>query len=675
MNGIKTRTEDPRQEMIEAATEFLESRYQDATVEAVREQADAVHIAYSDLFEFDPDFADDLIDSPRPVLAALRRGLSNVAIPVPGEEGKLTGMDVRVHGVDAPETVVSQLRREPHLGRYLGVRGQVSHATQVKPKLMQGMFRCERCSATGSNYTIGPVPQLGDELTVPDQCPGCERQGPFSLIQDESDYLDHQIVELADPPGENPGQSGDVIPVHLYGDVAGEPVPGDRVRVNGVVDTEHQIIRSANVSIDRRQDWLMSGHSIDNEEQAFEEIVPERVEEITALSNRDDLVELFVDSVAPDILTGDRGDKHKLALLLALFGGCGDDERADINLFYIGAPGTGKSHYLQRAQTLAPKAVQASGKGATAAGLTATATKSDVTGKWVLSAGALVLASGGVACIDEFDKMADSTRQSMHEAMENQEVPINKAGINTTLTTETTVIAAANPKYGRFDRYEPLNEQVELGSPLLSRFDLIFGISDSVDSDRDEAIAEHQHNRSADEATVKKPLDDDLMTEYIAYARQNVMPTYADDAPKQHLIDYYTEKRKESDDGDPDVSPVTPRMNDALRRLAQASARLHLRDEITMADAECATDLMNLTLGDTALEADGTLNYGKREGRNVTQEQRKDMIQEAVADESLTVEEIADATGLDDSVVEDEVDALATKGELYQPQTGEYQNT
>jgi len=575
--------------------------------------------------------------------------------------------------VTAVEPIVSNLRNQEHLGKYVGLRGQVSLATQVKPKLMEAVFRCERCSNDQMDFTVGPIAQHGEELDLPQECPDCERPGPFTLMQDRSTYLDHQLLELTDPPGENPGDSGNIVPVHLYGELAGESIPGDRVRVNGIVDTEHVTIRSANTSVARRQDWLMKGHAVDEEETAFEDVEPEREEEIERLAAEEDVKQLFIDSFAPDILTGDRGDKHKLGVVLSLFGGSSTDERDDINVFFIGAPGTGKSAYLNRANTLAPKSVKASGKGATAAGLTATATKSETTGKWMLDAGALVLASGGVACVDEFDKMADSVRQSMHEAMEDQEVPINKAGINTTLTTETTVIAAANPKEGSFDRFTPLNEQVELGSPLLSRFDLIFGVSDSVDRDRDTQIARHQHERAAGDRQNNQPLEDSLMTEYIAYARQNIDPAYASDEPKELLVEYYADKRADSDGDDESVTPVTARMNDALRRLAQASARLHLREEITTEDAELAIELMDMTLGDTALDPDGSLNFGKREGRNVTQSERVKAVKEVLDGTTLTPAEVAQRIGIDESTALDQLESLWEEGEVTRDyEGGEY---
>lgn len=684
MNGIQTFNKDVPADMVERAENYLNKREKDAIVEAVQEGAEAVTVAYPDLAASDIDLADDLIQHPRTILEAFRQAIERIEIPVPGEEEKLVGMDVRFSEVDAVDPIVSELRNDIHLGKYIGLRGQVGLATQVQPKLMEGMFRCEHCSTPETDITVGPEIQNGDDLSIPDVCPNCENKGPFSLIQSKSVYQDHQLVELTDPPGENPGTSNDMVPVHLYGDLAGIVAPGDRVRINGIAETKHQIIRSRNQSVSRRQEWQLKGHSIDTEEVAFEEVEPERVDEIQSLAQEPNITQLLVDSFAPDIITKERGDKHKLAVLLSLFGGASTEDREDINIFLVGAPGTGKSAYLSRASKLAPKAVKASGKGATAAGLTATATKSETTGKWMLKAGALVLASGGVACIDEFDKMPDGVRKSMHESMEDQEIPINKAGINTTLTTETTVIAAANPKGGYFDRYTPMNEQLDLGSPLISRFDLIFGVTDDVNESRDREIATHQHERAAGDTEAEQPVPDELLTEYIAYARQNVTPTYpeGDDTPREMLVDYYIQKRAESDE-DGEGAHVTARMNDALRRLAQASARMHLREEITVNDAKRAIDLMNTSLGDTALDEDGTLNYAKREGHNLTKEDRRkgvrEIIKEVEGDEAAPIESVKkqaeEELEIDKTTVEKYIQKLKDKGSIYEPSTDKFRTT
>lgn len=668
MNGLNLERTTQDNADISACAEFLERYCGEDIMQAATGDTESVNVDWRDLYQYDADIAQAVTREPEHWIAQFRAALEGVNVG-PVSESDLEELDVRLTNVTSPETTVSGLRTD-HLGRLVGLRGQVSLASQVIPEYQWVVWRCERCHP--QDVRVGPVRVRGDEAVAPDVCPSCETNGPFTPVPKRSQKEDHQIIELTDPPGESPGNSSDSVLVDVYGDLAGQVSPGDRVRINGIANPEH-IEVDGGKGASARPEWQIHGHGLDEEQVAFAEVEPERVDEIQELSNHDNVQEQFVRSFAPHILTDERGDNHKLAILLSLFGGASEHDKDDINLLFIGAPGTGKSEYLQEAKELAPKAVEASGKGATAAGLTASATQHEATGKWMLDAGALVLASGGVACIDEFDKMAGDARKSMHEAMENQQVPINKAGINTTLTTETTVIAAANPKGGSFDRFTALNEQIELGSALLSRFDLIFGLFDDVDPERDREISTHQHSRAADDGEVIPPLDSELIREYIAYARQHCAPTYGDNGAKQMLVDYYVNLRQESGDDD-DSTPVTARVNDALRRLAQASARMHLRDTITEADAETAISLMKQTIGDTALTEDGEVSGSHMEGRTetVTQEDRRREILHAISDEPLTPAEVAKQTGLEETTVRDELEALKTQGDVVEPEVGEF---
>lgn len=602
------RNTDINHDLIGRFGEFLSSYYRDEIGTALQNGYRSVTVEYSDLFQFDADLAMDYVDHPEKIVPQLDRATTEVDMPTPDSETALGEMTVRVAGVDDHEVPVSGLR-DHHRDRYLGVRGQVSMATQVQPRVIEAVYRCERCSTDGHDFYLDPIPQDGEELRLPNECPGCERSGPFMLDESKSVMVDHQIVELTDEPGESIGANANSVPVHLYRDEAGEVMPGDRVRVNGHVTTDLAQIRSQS-KIATRRPWKVEGRAVDAEQVAFSEVTPERHEEIKRLSQQADLVDLFVESIAPDILTDDRGDTHKLALVLQMFGGVRRNGRkGDINVFLVGEKGTGKSQMISRVVDLAPKSIEASGKGATAAGLTATATQSDHGDGWMLDAGALVLASGGLAGIDEFDKMSDGARKSMHEAMEQQRIPVNKAGINTVLPAQTAVLAAANPMGGNYDRYIPLYDQINLEAPLISRFDLIFALTSPVDADRDAAIASHQLSGGGSE----QPIDDELMTEYVAYARQSVEPEIRDEAVKQRLVNYYVDLREktEQDDGS---STFGPRTNDALRRLAEASARMRLDDTVRMEDAERAIDLKQMHIGDTGITEDGELDGNKMSG-------------------------------------------------------------
>lgn len=637
-----------KHDLIGELGEFLSRYYEDEIATALQNGERSITVEYSDLFTFDSDLAQDYLENPEVMVPQLDRATTEVDMPNPDAEQDLAEMTVRVAGVDEVDLPVSGLRDE-HRDQYLGVRGQVSMATQVQPRVIEAVFRCERCSSDGHDFYLDPIPQSGEELQLPSECPGCERQGPFTLDESKSVMVDHQIVELTDEPGEHIGANANSVPVHLYRDAAGEVMPGDRVRVNGHVTTDLAQIRSQS-KISTRRPWKLEGRAVDAEQVAFSEVTPEQLDEIKRLSKQDDLVRLFIDSIAPDILTEERGDAHKLALVLQLFGAVDRDGRkGDINIFLVGEKGTGKSQMLSRVADLAPKSVEASGKGATAAGLTATATQSDHSDGWMLDAGALVLASGGLAAIDEFDKMSDGARKSMHEAMEQQRIPVNKAGINTVLPAKTAILAAANPMGGNYDRYTALYDQINLEAPLISRFDLIFALTAPVDAERDAEIAAHQLSGE----DTAQPIDDQLITEYVAYARQHVDPVIPEGGEvEERLVDYYVDLREKTkqDDGS---STFGPRTNDALRRLAEASARMRLDDTVRMEDAERAIDLKQMHIGDTGVTEEGEID-GNKMGGYGNSDSIRTQIKEALDDKDWTYpSDIAGETGISEPKVRD----------------------
>jgi replicative DNA helicase Mcm len=655
-------------------TEFLSDYYRDEIAEAIQNGDKSVTVDYSDLYQYSHDLALDTVEQPEIVYPELDRGLTDVEIPVPGAEESLKDMKVRLSGVDEVDLTVNALRTD-YRNQYLGLRGQVSRASQVQPRTVQAVFRCEHCSTPESDMTVGPIPQYTDEIEMPNQCPSCERSGPFTLLDDHKNtqMVDHQKIELTDEPGENMGANSHSVPVHIYRDETGRIMPGDRIRVNGLITTDEARSNSSTKKINTSRPWRVEGRAIDPEEVAFAEVEPERVDEIKKVAESDTLVDDVIQSVAPHIVSDERGRMHKLAIALQWFGGVKrDNRRGDINVFLVGSKGTGKSQLLRRGANLAPKSVEASGKGATAAGLTATATQSEH-GGWMLDAGALVLASGGMASIDEFDKMNSGARKSMHEAMEDQRVPINKAGINTVLPTETAILAAANPNGGEFDRFTPLTKQVDLEAPLLSRFDLVFGLMDSADKDWDENIARAQYDSTQDEPVIS----DELLTEYIAYARQNYDPEIPDGEVKDKLVNFYVENRQQHKDSD--GLNIGPRTNDDLRRLSEASARMRLSDTVEMQDAERAIELKKMHFGDVMLNREGELDAAQGEGYSSpdTQEERKERLKDALerADEPLTPAEISERTPLSEDKVHDELDTLSKKGLVIQPQTGEYRLT
>jgi len=658
-------------EITEKWCDYLEEYERDAVGELIQQypnDKEGLTIDYRQLSRADGELADLLVENPERMLSKLEDAIPALQIP---HAEQLDGAKGRVSSIPTRESGISELRKNQQ-GELVTVRAQVSKATDVRPRYEEVAFRCVRCPS------ITKVPVVTDEINAPSKCEGCERKGPFEINEAESTARDHQIVELQPRPDDDAMNLQRSLEVHLYDDLVDTVETGQRVKATGILRTKN--IEAGKREPARRPKYL-DGLSIETEEQDFDSYDTDREDEILELSERDDLRELFIQSFAPDILTGDRGDTHKLAIIYQLFGGVrhvlenGREKRSDINILLIGAPGTGKSAYLSAADTLAPKSVKASGKGATAAGLTATATQPDFGDGWMLDAGALVMASGGLACIDEFDKMDDSARKSMHEAMEDQEIPINKAGINTTLTSKTSVLAAANPQDGSFNRFEALAEQINLGDALISRFDLVFAIQDTPDEDTDREIAKHQYNVAKGDST-EPAIEPDLLREYIAYARQNVDPSFDDDEAVDMLIDKYVgirqTNKEESEDGDAPI-PVTARMNESLRRLAEAAARSELEPVVRPRHAKEAIEKYEMTIGDIGLTEDGTLDAAKASG--YSQHGGIEAVYNVIdnASEPLDLDMIEERSGTGGRA-EHYVEKLSQDGRIMQPETGRYRS-
>ncbi|WP_435146544.1 LAGLIDADG family homing endonuclease [Halobaculum sp. P14] len=369
------------------------------------------------------------------------------------------------------------------------------------------------------------------------------------------------------------------------------------------------------------------------------------------------------------------------------------------------------SQMLSYIRNIAPRSVYTSGKGSSSAGLTAAAVRDDFGDgqQWTLEAGALVLADKGIAAVDELDKMRPEDRSAMHEALEQQQISVSKAGINATLKSRCSLLGAANPKYGRFDQYEPIGEQIDLEPALISRFDLIFTVTDQPDPDHDAALAEHilttnyagelntQRNELATSnfteeevenvtEEVEPVIDAELLRKYIAYSKRNCFPTMTDEA-KAAIRDFYVDLRAKGADEDAPV-PVTARKLEALVRLSEASARVRLSDTVELADAERVIDIVRSCLQDIGVDPEtGQFDADVVEtGTSKSQRDRIKNIKElvsTVADEYDdepgapvdTILERADEIGMDREKAEQELEKLRTRGEIYEPQSGYVRTT
>ncbi|MCX8205747.1 MAG: AAA family ATPase, partial [Candidatus Micrarchaeota archaeon] len=393
--------------------------------------------------------------------------------------------------------------------------------------------------------------------------------------------------------------------------------------------------------------------------------------------------------IAHSIASGIYGhEKIKEALCLQLFGGTRDKVlpggapiRNDIHLLLIGDPGAAKSRILQYVTEVAPKSVYVSGKSVTGVGLTASAEKDELgDGGWVLKAGALVLASGGIAAIDEFDKIDDNERAALHEAMETQTVSVAKAGIVAKFRTKTAIIAAANPKYGRFDPTQYPAEQFDIPPTILSRFDLIFPIFDVLDEERDRELARHILNAHASVAEKKedeKVIPRDMLRKYIAYARKNISPTLTA-AAMDRIQEYYVQMRKLGKSQG--AVPVTARQIEGLIRMSEAAAKARLSQSVEVEDAERAIKLFDYSLHQIAMDATtGKLDIdiiatGQPKAKTEKFVLIMNIIKSLAAKyDMIDVNEIKSAArefNLDDNETARIIEALRDKGEIYIPKNG-----
>ncbi|GGL48543.1 ATP-binding protein [Halocalculus aciditolerans] len=386
-----------------------------------------------------------------------------------------------------------------------------------------------------------------------------------------------------------------------------------------------------------------------------------------------------------------------------------DLEVAGVHNYLTNGVVSHNSQMISYIQNIAPRSVYTSGKGSSSAGLTAAAVRDDFGDgqQWTLEAGALVLADQGIAAVDELDKMRPEDRSAMHEALEQQKISISKAGINATLKSRCSLLGAANPKYGRFDEYEPIGEQIDLEPALVSRFDLIFTVTDKPDPEEDSKLAKHilQTNYAGELNTqrtkiansphtedevdaqteeVAPAIDADLLRKYIAYSRRKCYPTMSAEA-RQAIEDFYVNLRAKGADEDAPV-PVTARKLEGLVRLAEASARVRLSDTVEKEDADRVIEITRSCLQDIGVDPEtGEFDADVVEtGRSKTQRDRIRNVKGLISDieddfdEGAPVDEVlarAEEVGIDEGKAEHEIEKLKKQGEVYEPSNGHLRTT
>ncbi|KAH7170685.1 DNA replication licensing factor mcm7 [Dactylonectria macrodidyma] len=508
---------------------------------------------------------------------------------------------------------VRQVRGE-HLGHLITVRAIATRVSDVKPIVQVSAYTCDRCGCEIfqpiSDKQYGPLTVCPSE-----DCKKNQANGQLNPSSRASKFLPFQEVKVQEMAEQVPiGQIPRSLTVLCHGTLVRQINPGDMVDISGIfLPTPYTGFKAMKAGL--LTDTYIEAHHIHQHKKAYSEMIvdPLLVRRIEKYRQTGQVYELLAKSIAPEIF----GHLDvKKALLLLLIGGVtkemgdGMKIRGDINICLMGDPGVAKSQLLKYISKVAPRGVYTSGRGSSGVGLTAAVMRDPVTDEMVLEGGALVLADNGICAIDEFDKMDDNDRTAIHEVMEQQTISISKAGISTTLNARTSILAAANPIYGRYNpRISPV-ENINLPAALLSRFDILFLLLDTPTRETDEQLAKHvafvhMHSRHPDIGTDNVVFSPHEVRSYVAQAR-----TYRPVVPEsvsEYMIKTYVRMRDQQQRAEKkgkQFTHTTPRTLLGVVRLAQALARLRFSNEVSQDDVdealrlvEASKDSLNTDLG------------------------------------------------------------------------------
>ncbi len=652
-------------------------KYLERIKEMVLNGRNDIEIDFEDLIVFSPSLAEFVINEPDRAFEAFSEAIKRILeVEDPEYLKKFERFVARFRGI----TNVVKIRdiRSHHIGKLVAIDGIVVRATPPKQRMVRAVFLHEPCG----NEVVVQV--KGDEVRPPSVCPFCGKSQGFRFVEEKSVYEDFQRLVIQERPEEVPsGQLPRSLEVDVHGPLVDVARPGDRVTIVGVLRLRGKVqVRKVSSIFD----VYLDANNIIVSQRVLEEIeiTKEDEEKIRELAKDPMIRRKIIASIAPGIY-GLWDIKEAIALLL--FGGVpkqlpdGTRIRGDIHVLIIGDPGTAKSQLLQYVARIAPRAVYTTGKGSTAAGLTAAVIRDKNTGEYYLEAGALVLADGGVACIDEIDKMDEKDRVAIHEAMEQQTVSIAKAGIVARLNARTSVLAAGNPKYGRYMVNRSLADNVNLPPTILSRFDLIFVLKDLPNVDKDRSLARHITMVHGAPEGVKPPIEPELLRKYIAYARKYVKPVLTEEARKM-IEDFFVEMRRKSLEVPDAPIAITARQLEALIRLAEAHARMALKEYVTAEDAAEAIRLMKSMLESVGIDVEsGEIDVdvimtgkpkSKREKMMILEEIIKELAKEEGCAKIRQIVSRGKQRGLDEKFIEEALSRMRREGLIFEIREGCY---
>ncbi len=622
-------------------------------------------VDYIDLDSYNPFLAKEITHKPDEYLEAFNEAVLSILREIHPDYEQEIREKIRVR--IGNYTVQKGLREinADLINKLVSVSGMVVRSSEVKPLAKKVAYKCTNCN------TVTEAQLKGLVMKKPLKCPACSEK-ELEMDPESSLFIDFQLVRLQELPEDLPaGQLPHYIEVTVMSDLVDQCRPGDRIILTGIIRIEQeQLVPQAKTSLFRLR---MEGNNIEylggragsKDTRSVERILisTEDERQIRTIASKPDAYEKLIASFAPHIYGH---EPIKEAILLLIVGSVtkrledGSTRRGDINVLLVGDPGTAKSEMLKFTAKIAPRGLYTSGRGSTAAGLTAAVIR-DKSGIMMLEAGAVVLGDQGIVCIDEFDKIKPEDRSALHEVMEQQTCSVAKGGIVATLNARTSILSASNPIYGKYDPYKNITENVNLPVPLLTRFDLIFIVRDNPDKEKDNLVASHILEIHRDTEKAARPaIDIDLFSKYLAYAKQ-IEPALTPEAI-DIVRSYYMDMRRIESEG---MITVTPRQLEGLIRLASARARLLLKDMVEAEDAQRAIYLVDQMMRTAGVDVNtGKTDLGVLYGKP----------QSVVSKEKTFMELFRELTGTENNDVEDKVlvDELVKTGKFSDEEARKY---
>ena len=638
-------------------------------------------------FVYEPDIVDQFSKNPDRILDAFTRAIketlqirfpdyaksisNDIAVRITNYTGKYT-----VRQIDSKST-----------GKFISIKAMLIRMSPIASIPIIAVYVCPDDHPTvltaKRNFNVG----------IPIVCnnPSCKHRD-FELKQDASTFVDYQILQLQELPNELPaGKLPKTLDIFVSGSLVDSARMGDTVEIAGIVRAELSNIIKLGIPVQTYRHRLYSNNieRLSNENDFGGIITEDDITKITSTIQNiaeDDATELIINSFAPHI----RGHRLiKESLILTMIGSDshtlhdGTKIRGDINIFLVGDPGTAKSEMGKAVYRVAPRAFYTSGRGSSGVGLTAATIKDNITGVYMLEPGITVLADKGVAIIDEFDKMDAKDRSALHEVMEQQTVSIARGGINATLNARASIIAIANPVFGKYDPFKNLTENIpNIPIPLLTRFDMIFVVRDVPDKEKDTKIARHiisAHSNGDSTHNTANSMDIETFSKYLRIAKKK-HPKLSVKA-EEKIIAYYI-KMRNTDEAESGFT-ITPRQLEGLIRLTISRAKFLLKDTANEYDADRAIHVLDEMFKSSGVDVNtGKVDFGVIQGRSKSEISKMELFQSIMkglaetygtgATEKEIVKDMINSEKWDEYSAKEYIKKVLRESMIYESSPGKY---